>query len=157
MMRTVIVIVHAHGQAENALDQFGPELAAHVERVGCDVVAIELVPIEGDLFEERLTHYVDDQVSLVLTSGGAGIGSHDVVPELTSILIDRRVPGLEELMRRALIAQAPRGAFERGSVGLAGATLIVNLPAEIEGARIALDALAPVLPDLWQQLADARP
>ena len=157
MMRTVIVIVHDHGQAEETLDRLGPELAAHAEHVGCDVVAIELVPVEGDLFEERLTHYVDDQVSLVLTCGGCGIGSHDVVPELTGILVDRRVPGLEELMRRALMAHSAAGAFERGGAGLAGATLLVNLPADLESAKVALDAIEPVLPDLWKQLAEARP
>jgi len=95
--------------------------------------------------------------TILVHAGGSGIGSHDVVPELTSILVDRRVPGLEELMRSALLAKGPSGAFERGSAGLAGATLIVNLPADLDGAKVALDALEPVLPELWKQLAQARP
>ena len=126
-----IVIVQSDVADERfVIDQYGPDIAARVEAVGGDVLAIELVPLTGELFEERLQHYIDDGVPLIVTFGGTGIGIDDIVPELTSIIVERRVPGLEERLRRAISDGSPAAALERGACGGAEATLVVNLPRE---------------------------
>lgn len=152
LVPTVIVIAQHRGMADVA-EQYGPEVAARVEAIGGDVLAIEVVPIGGDLLEERLHHYVDDEVPLVLTCGGSGIGPDDIVPELTAMLVERRVPGVEELLRRALAEEHPEGAFERGVCGVSADTLVVNLPRAIRLVESSLAALAPVLPSLLTALA----
>lgn len=152
-----IVIVHDPFHPHESVEHYGPEIAARVEAVGGDVLAIELVPIGGELFEARLQHYIDEQVPLLLTCGGSGIGPEDIVPELTSIIVERRVPGLEEHLRRALAAEGPDGLFERGGCGIAGETLVVNLPRSIRLAEAALAALAQVMPKLLDRLAGVDP
>lgn len=148
----VIVIAHDARSPEPGVEDYGPEIAARVEAVGGDVLAIELVPLGGELFEERMQHYIDGEVSLLLTIGGSGIGPDDIVPELTSIIVERRVPGLEELMRRGLIDDGPHGSLERGAVGIAAETLVVNLPRELGLIEAALAALAPILPTIHARL-----
>lgn len=150
---SVIVIAHDAHSPDVSVEEYGPEVAARVEAIGGDVLAIELVPLGGELFEERLQHYIDEQVSLLLTCGGAGIGPDDIVPELTSIIVERRVPGLEELLRRAVGAEDPAGTLERGACGIAGETLVVNLPRDVRLIEAALAALAPVIPAVREQLA----
>jgi molybdopterin biosynthesis enzyme MoaB len=149
---SVIVIAHDPRAPHVSVEEYGPEVAARVEAIGGDVLAIELVPLGGELFEERLQHYIDEQVSLLLTCGGAGIGPDDIVPELTSIIVERRVPGLEELVRRALVEEGAEGTLERGACGIAGETLVVNLPRSVSMIEAALAALAPVLPTVQAQL-----
>lgn len=149
---SVIVIAHDPHAPHISVEEYGPEVAARVEAIGGDVLAIELVPLGGELFEERLQHYIDKQVSLLLTCGGSGIGPDDIVPELTSIIVERRVPGLEELLRRALIDESPEGTLERGACGIAGETLVVNLPRSVSMIEAALAALAPVLPTVQARL-----
>ena len=150
---SVIVIAHDAQSPDVNVEVYGPEVAARVEAIGGDVLAIELVPLGGELFEERLQHYIDEQVSLLLTCGGAGIGPDDIVPELTSIIVERRVPGLEELLRRAVAAEDPAGTLERGACGIAGETLVLNLPRDVRLIEAALAALSPVLPAVREQLA----
>lgn len=153
----VIVIAHDSHSPELSVEEYGPEVAARVESIGGDVLAIELVPLGGELFEERLQHYIDEQVCLLLTCGGAGIGPDDIVPELTSIIVERRVPGIEELLRRALAEEAPEGTLERGAAGIAGETLVVNLPREVRLIEAALAALAPVVPTIRARLEGREP
>lgn len=153
----VIVIAHDTHSPELSVEEYGPEVAARVEAVGGDVLAIELVPLGGELFEERLQHYIDEQVCLLLTCGGAGIGPDDIVPELTSIIVERRVPGIEEMLRRALAEEAPEGTLERGACGIAGETLVVNLPRDVQLIEAALAALAPVLPSIRTRLEGREP
>jgi cyclic pyranopterin phosphate synthase len=148
----VIVIAHDARAPQPGVEDYGPEIAARVEAVGGDVLAIELVPLGGELFEERMQHYIDGEVALLFTIGGAGIGPDDIVPELTSIIVERRVPGIEELLRRALIDECPEGSLERGACGIAVETVVINLPREINMIEAALAALAPILPMLRARL-----
>lgn len=148
----VIVIAHDPRSPEPGVEDYGPEIAARVEAVGGDVLAIELVPLGGELFEERMQHYIEGEVALLLTIGGSGIGPDDIVPELTSIIVERRVPGLEELVRRALIEEGPEGSLERGACGIAAETLVVNLPRELPLIEAALASLAPILPTIHARL-----
>lgn len=148
---TVIVIAQQPAMADVA-EVYGPEVAARVEAIGGDVLAIEVVPIGGELLEERVRHYVEEQVPLVLTCGGSAIGPDDIVPELTAMLVERRVPGVEQLLRGAVAADHPEGAFERGVCGISADTLIVNLPRPIRLIESSLAALAPILPALLAAL-----
>jgi molybdopterin biosynthesis enzyme MoaB len=148
----VIVIAHDARAPQSGVEEYGPEIAARVEAVGGDVLAIELVPLGGELFEERMQHYIEGEVALLFTIGGSGIGPDDIVPELTSIIVERRVPGVEELLRRALVEEAPEGSLERGACGIAGETLVVNLPREVHMIEAALASLAPILPTIHARL-----
>lgn len=152
-LSAAVIVVQEHaGDEQQVVAQYGPDVAARVEAIGGDVFAIELVPLSGELFETRLQYYIDGGVPLVLTFGGTGIGPDDIVPELTSIVVERRVPGLEERIRRALVEESVAGALERGACGLAESTLVVNLPRDLALAESGLAALAPVLPVIAERL-----
>lgn len=149
---TVILIAHDEFRPHDDIERYGPEVAARVEAVGGDVLAIEVIPLVGELFEDRMQHYIDGEVGLLLTVGGAGIAPDDVVPELTSIMVERRVPGLEDQFRRALIAEHPDGMLERGACGITTETLVVNLPRELFLIETVLATLAPILPTIHARL-----
>ena len=48
-------------------------------------------------------------------------------------MIDYEVPGLAEAMRAAGRAKTPLADLSRGVVGVAGRTLVVNVPGQPEG------------------------
>ena len=61
-------------------------------------------------------------------------------PEATRPLLDREVPGLAEAIRARGVANGiPTAVLSRGVAGLAGRTLVVNLPGSTGGVRDALD------------------
>ena len=85
-------------------------------------------------------------VDLLLTTGGTGLAARDFTPEATASVLDRPAPGLMELARGRCAARFPLAALSRGVAGVAGSTLVVNLPGSPKGAVEVLDALADVLP-----------
>ena len=128
-------------------DECGPLAAELAEAAGLDVAAMEVVPDDFALIEDRLHHFVDDDFALILTIGGTGLGPDAVTPEATYAVLERPAPGIAEAIRAAASAanNAPAAMLSRGTAGISGRTLIVNLPATAVAVRDGLAVLAPVL------------
>ena len=123
----------------------GPALAAAAEDAGCQVVAMEVVPDDFALIEDRLHHYVDDGCDLVFTTGGTGLTPDDITPEATRAVLDREAPGFAETMRAEGLKHTPHGILTRGVSGIAGHTLIVNFPGSPKAIGELFGVLAPTL------------
>jgi molybdenum cofactor synthesis domain-containing protein len=128
-----------------AEDLSGPILAAAAESAGCDVVAMEVVPDDFSLIEDRLQHFVDHGCDLVFTTGGTGLTPDDITPEATRAVLDREAPGFAEAMRVEAMKHTPMGFLSRGISGIAGRTLIVNFPGSPKAIGETFGVLAPAL------------
>jgi molybdenum cofactor synthesis domain-containing protein len=127
-MRCAILTISTGVSRERREDRSGQLLAQRAEEAGADVAAMEVVPDDFGLIEDRLAHYVDEGFDVVLTTGGTGLTPDDVTPEATRVVIDREIPGLAEAMRAESVRHTPMGALSRGLAGTARSTLIVNFP-----------------------------
>ena len=135
-----------------AEDLSGPRLAAAAEAAGCEVVAMEVVPDDFSLIEDRLHHYVDEGCDLIFTTGGTGLTPDDVTPEATRMVIERDAPGFAEAMRAEGARHTPLGILTRGVSGIAGRTLIVNFPGSPKAVDQLFGVLAPTLEHVVQTL-----
>jgi molybdenum cofactor synthesis domain-containing protein len=95
---------------------------------------------------------VADGIDVVLTSGGTGVTPTDRTPEATRPLLDFEIPGIAESIRAYSRDQVPAAALSRGLAGVAGRTLVVNLPGSTGGARDGLAVLGPILAHTVDQL-----
>jgi molybdopterin adenylyltransferase len=129
----------------DAEDLSGPALAAAAERAGCDVIAMEVVPDDFSLIEDRLNHYIDEGCDLVFTTGGTGLTPDDVTPEATRAVLDREAPGFAEAMRAEAVRHTPMGILSRGISGISGRTLIVNFPGSPKAIEELFGVIAPTL------------
>ena len=129
----------------DAEDLSGPALAAAAEDAGCDVVAMEVVPDDFSLIEDRLHHFVDSDMALVFTTGGTGFTPDDITPEATKAVIEREAPGFAEAMRAEALRRTPMGILTRGVSGIAGKTLIVNFPGSPKAVAELFPVIAPTL------------
>jgi len=121
--------------------------------MGWSVAEYRVVPDERELIAGALREMAASGLTLILTTGGTGLGPRDVTPEATADVIDRAVPGLGELMREAGRHFTPRAALSRAIAGIRGRTLIVNLPGSPRGVRENLESLREVLPHALEVLA----
>jgi molybdopterin adenylyltransferase len=144
-MQAAVLTVSTTVSRRDADDESGPLLAQRAEEAGAEVVAMEVVPDDLALIEDRLRHYVDDSIELILTTGGTGFSPDDVTPEATRMVIEREAPGLSEAMRAASLQHTPMAILSRGVSGIAGGTLIVNFPGSPRAVDEAFAVIAPVL------------
>ena len=144
-MRTAVLTVSSSVSRREADDASGPLLAHRAEEAGAEVVAMEVVPDDFALIEDRLRHYVDEGVELVFTTGGTGFTPDDITPEATRAVIEREAPGLVEAMRSESLRQTPMAMLSRGVAGIAGNTLIVNFPGSPRAIDETFGVIAPTL------------
>ena len=144
-MKTAVLTISTSVSRREADDESGPLLAHLAEEAGCDVSAMEVIPDDPALIEDRLHNYVDGEYALVFTTGGTGFTPDDHTPEATRAVIEREAPGLAEAMRAASLKKTPHGMLSRAVSGIAGKTLIVNFPGSPKAVEELFEVIAPVL------------
>ena len=132
----------------------GEVSAAMLKEAGYDLRRILIVPDERTLIEDALICLADEEdMALVLTTGGTGFSQRDVTPEATVRVCERMAMGIPEAMRSACLPLTNRAMLSRAVAGIRGRTLIVNLPGSPKAVR---ENLKPVLPALAHGLEMLR-
>jgi molybdenum cofactor synthesis domain-containing protein len=139
-----VIVASNRASAGVYQDTSGPLLVAGLGELGCAVDGPVVVP-DGEPVAEALRAAVADGMDVVLTSGGTGVTPTDRTPEATRGLLDFEVPGIAEAIRAYSRDNVPAAALSRGLAGVAGRTLIVNLPGSTGGAKDGLAVLGPIL------------
>jgi len=145
-LRAGVLVMSDLGARGEREDTSGKAIKERLETFGLAVVDYKIIPDDATSIEQELIRLSDEaSLDLVMTTGGTGLGPRDVTPEATSKVIDRRLPGVEELIRRHGQERTRYAMLSRSVAGVRGKTVIVNLPGSLNGVSDALDALLPWL------------
>jgi len=150
--RALVVTVSNRAAAGVYADTTGPLLASGLGAMGAAVDGPRVVP-DGEPVLGALRDAVAAGYDVVVTTGGTGLSPTDRTPEMTRAVVDREVPGLAEALRAYGVTRGVATAsLSRGVVGVAGTTLVVNVPGSTGAVRDALSVLTEVLPHAVDQL-----
>jgi molybdenum cofactor synthesis domain-containing protein len=144
-VRALVVTVSTRAASGVYDDRAGPVARDGLREMDFEVDGPQVVP-DGDPVETALRDAVSAEYDVVVTTGGTGLTPRDLTPEMTRRVIDREVPGIADAIRaRGAEAGVLTAVLSRGTAGLAGTTLIVNLPGSPGGVRDGIGVLSGVL------------
>jgi molybdenum cofactor synthesis domain-containing protein len=112
-----------------------------------------ILPDEQEGFSKELGNAVDDKLDLVFTTGGTGLGSRDMAPEVAMQHMDRQIPGIMELIRVKHGMVNPNAALSRSLAGQTGKTLIFVLPGSTRAIK---EYMQEIRRSLWHMILMAN-
>ncbi|MBM3941939.1 MAG: MogA/MoaB family molybdenum cofactor biosynthesis protein [SAR202 cluster bacterium] len=154
MFRLAVLTISTSGaQGQRKEDASGQAIQETLAPPEYATVRYEVVTDDRDIIARKLAQWADDpEVDLIVSTGGTGLGRHDVTPEACLSILDKEVPGLAEAMRAATLQFTPMAMLSRSVAGVRGKTLIITLPGSPKGVRECLEVVKPVLPHALELL-----
>ena len=141
-LRLAILTISDAGSRGERGDSSGDLIARWCKDRGYALAERALIPDDTVRIAATLSEWADgDKADLILTTGGTGLTERDVTPEATRAILEKEAPGIAEALRMTSFPRFPRSALSRGTAGVRGKTLIVNLPGSPGGVRDGLEVL----------------
>ena len=153
MFTVGILTISDKGSRGERQDKSGEVIREILSSMNVRIANYDIVPDEKEPIIEKLVKWADeDNLDVVVTTGGTGLTPRDVTPEATLAVVDRIVPGFAEAMRVKSLKKTPHAMLSRAVVGTRGKCLIVNLPGSPKAVRECLEVILPALPHAMETL-----
>ncbi len=146
MIQVAIIVVSSKILSGEASDKGREDLEQYLADHEIQIVAYEIVPDDRKEIRECLLSVCTTVApQVILTLGGTGVRPNDWAPEATRDVIEKEIPGIAEVMRAESLKKVKTAMLSRGTAGILGSTIIVNLPGSPKGAKENLATFLPIL------------
>jgi molybdopterin adenylyltransferase len=145
-LRAVVITVSDACSRGEREDTSGATLVQLLTEIGAEIVKSRILSDDLDPLVQALKACAErEDVNLIITTGGTGLGPRDNTPEATKLVIEREAPGIAEAIRAESLKATPTAMISRGVCGVRAETLIINLPGSPKAVQESFAVIAPVL------------
>ena len=144
-LRIAVITVSDRASKGEYEDLSGPEIVGKIkvyfkdkpwkQNIHTVIVPDDAETLEGEI--KLLTNGFD----IIFTTGGTGLGSRDITPEVVEGLLDKTIPGIMEHIRVKYGAKIPNALLSRSVAGVISKTLIYALPGSVKAVREYMDEI----------------
>ncbi len=153
-MKFAVITLSDKGYTKEREDLTGPALIDFVQNnlADMELVYYKIIPDDKDMLREELIELCDKNIDLVITNGSTGIAPRDIAPDVTALLIEKRLWGFEEAMRLKSFEKTKTAIVSRACVGTRKNTLIINLPGSPKAAIENISFIYEAIPHTIKKL-----
>ena len=153
MRRALIITASNRASAGVYKDLSGAALKEGLKKLGYEVVGHKLVQDDMHQIATTIKSAIEEEIDLIVTTGGTGVSPTDVTPEATKPLIERAIPGFMEALRDYSREKVPTADLTRGLAGVNGNSFIINLPGSPGAVKDGLVIIERLAGHIHDQLA----
>lgn len=152
---TIVVCSDSISAGENE-DKAGKAIYDKLNELGLKVSDPIIIPDEVKEIQKIAKETASNNIDVLIYTGGTGLSPRDITPEALLPLLDRRVPGIEEAIRKYGQDRMPYAMLSRSVAGVMGKTLVLALPGSTNGAKESIDAIFPHVLHLFKVINGER-
>ena len=148
--RVLVITLSDRASRGEYSDRSGPKieqlLSAFFETENWQfVIERKLIPDDADSLKALLNQAGEDQIDIVITTGGTGIGPRDITPDVVKPFMDKEIPGIMELIRFKYGSLKPNALLSRAIAGVMKSTLVYTLPGSVKAVDEYMTEIIPTL------------
>lgn len=151
----VVVCSDSISSGENE-DKSGKAIVEKLGKFGIKTSRYEVIPDDIEAIARLAKEGFELGTGLILFTGGTGISARDQTPEALIPLIEKRLPGVEETIRRYGQQRTPFAMASRSVAGITGNSIVMALPGSVKGAKESIDAVFPHILHLFEVMKGNR-
>jgi len=143
MIPLCVAVLTVSDTRNEETDRSGQALVERLTAAGHRLHEKRIVP--DDVYRIRAVvagWIADDEVQVILTTGGTGFTGRDSTPEAVSVLLDKQIEGFGELFRHLSWQEIGSSTVQSRCLGgLANATVVFCLPGSTGACRTGWDGI----------------
>ncbi len=153
MIRVAVVLISSKIQSGKKPDENRKPLERILTNHQLTLLSYDVVADDRQAISHRLVTLCETNApQIILTLGGTGVRPTDWAPEATRDVIEKEIPGIGEAMRAESLKKVKTAMLSRGTAGIKGSTLIMNLPGSINGMQENFNIVLPLLEHMVEKM-----
>lgn len=155
MIQAAILVINSKILRGESSDKGRAGLEQYLSDNDIQILGYEIVPDDRkEVRESLLSLCTTIAPQVIFTIGGTGIRPTDWAPEATRDIIEKEIPGIAEVMRAESLKKVKTAMLSRGTAGIRGSTIIVNLPGSPKAVKENLTTFLPILDHMVEKASN---